>query len=822
DIATYLQQFNQIHPETTTFREHLENVRKELDPVLIPLLGDYADIFPDKFPRMIPTTQCVDMNITTIPGKIPPKGFRYKHSARDWDILKAHIEELLEAEQIAISHTPYAAPCFCVSKKTDGDTIKGKNDARVVIDYRELNRITIAPDFPPPNIQQVLEMLRGARVFSALDLARGFHQIRIAPEDQHKTAFHTPFGQYEFRVMPFGLKGSPSIFQTVMNQVFFDLLGKCVVVYMDDVLIYSKTRELHLEHLASVFKRLREVRLYCKFVKCKFMTDKIEYVGYTITPDGVIPSRSKINEISILPEILENVTQVRQFLGIVNYCRMFMGPDFAQIAAPLTRLTKKNVEFSWLPEHTIAVQTLKQRLAEYVTLALPDSTQPFVLKTDASATGIGATLEQNGKPVAFMSHVLVGPQLAYPAYDLELLALITALQRWQHLLREAPEIRLLTDHQPLQYLLRSSTTQPVRSRTAKWLSFLSEFPHLTIDYLPGKKNIAADALSRLPLKDKLLPAPILLAITRGQTRKEFPSENDDQARRNYYQKRFGKDFDILDETENKPLSKRKRRREEWKKRNVITTTIDQNPSSSRSSSTPNPLPSATPLDPTTGDDPPTVLPENENTSAIDSRTTGLPRIDKENSEKEITGIVIGDENWFKALIKSEKWGPILKVLKHQRIHRYKTNRGKLIEEYLLHGNYLKQRCETLWRICVPDDDLYRVHIIYAHHDILTAGHPGEKKTYQAVSRCYVWPGMKKYITNYVASCVRCQTSKRISQKSAGLLQPLQIPSRRWDQISMDFVTNLPVSKQGNDSVLVVIDMLSKMAHLIPCKNTISA
>ena len=214
--------------------------------------------------------------------------------------------------------------------------------------------------------------------------------------------------------------------------------------------------------------------------------------------DGVKPSSSKVEAIRVWPEVLHNDTQVRQLLGTVNYCRMFMGPEFVVLAEPLVALTRKGVVFEWRDEHTEAVRALKERLINYTTLQIPDPRKPFILRTDASGVAIGAVLEQEGKPVGFLSAKMSDAERRYSTYEQELLAIVRALQRWRTLLLPA-KVTVLTDHQALKHLMKLKADKTLEGRAARWLNLLALFNDLTIEYRPGQANVVADALSRCPL-----------------------------------------------------------------------------------------------------------------------------------------------------------------------------------------------------------------------------------------------------------------------------------------------------------------------------------
>ncbi|KAL8451783.1 hypothetical protein Emed_001774 [Eimeria media] len=346
----------------------------------------------------------------------------------------------------------------------------------------------------------------------------------MAPEDRHKTAFRTFMGQFEWRVMPFGLKGALSTFQAIMNSIFFDMLGQGVLIYMDDVLVYAATFDEHLRLLDRVLARLLQHKMYPNLTKCKFAAHSTEYLGYRVGADGIHPSTEKVSTIAVWPTELANETQVRQFLGTVNYCRNFMGPEFAVLARPLQQLLKQKAAFQWTAAHSSAVQALKDRLIHYTKLSLPDLTKPFILRTDASGVAIGAVLEQDNKPLGFLSKRLSDAEMRYSTYDQELLAIVRALERWRHLLITA-EVTVYTDHQALQYLTKLRSDRPIRGRLARWLDFLADSQHLNIVHQPGATNVVADALSRCPVhaQDSQQSSCNVLSVSQSEPTANLPS-----------------------------------------------------------------------------------------------------------------------------------------------------------------------------------------------------------------------------------------------------------------------------------------------------------
>ena len=369
------------------------------------------------------------------------------------------------------------------------------------IDYRALNKLTIKNRFPLPRIDDIFDELGNATVFSKIDLCSRYHQIRVQELDIPKTAFRTKLGHYEFTVLPFGLTNAPATFQSLMNSILKPYLGKFSVVYLDDILIYFNTPEEHLQHLQMILDTLRNHKLYAKLDKCDFFQDKVEYLGHIISKDGIAPDPSKISAILQWPTP-KTLTDVRSFLGLMNYYRQFI-KNYAKIASPISDLLRKSdATFSWTDNATIAFRTLKKLITSAPILRIPNFNSPeklpeFRIETDASDFAVGAVLLVNTDhgylPVAYESAKLKKHQKNYPVHDKELLALIHALQTWRHYVF-GQLIVAKTDHKSLQYLQQQTN---LSARQARWIQFLADF-NVKIEYVKGTANIVADALSRRP------------------------------------------------------------------------------------------------------------------------------------------------------------------------------------------------------------------------------------------------------------------------------------------------------------------------------------
>jgi hypothetical protein len=389
------------------------------------------------------------------------------------------------------------------------------------VDYRALNKITVRDRYPLPRIDDLLDRLHGCTIFSSLDLQSGYHQIRIANEDKEKTAMVTSEGQFQFKVLCFGLTNAPATFQRVMNRIFKDYIGKFVLVYLDDILIMSKSPEEHERHLMMALQVLRDNQLYAKLSKCEFNKPELHFLGHVIGRSGIRVDPGKIAVIKDWPRP-KSLKGLQAFLGLANYFRRFV-PHYSSVAAPLTELTGKVAEqydwHNWGKEQTEAFEALKRALVTAPVLVIPDLNKPFKVVTDASVKGTGAVLLQGDRVIAYSSAKFNPAQRNYTTGEQELLGLIQALECWRCYLEYSSETVLATDHHPLVHL---QTQANLSRRQARLMEFLSRFP-FTIEFTPGKSNIA-DAISRNPNLDDAVAfmcvgaMGISLCLTRTQAR----------------------------------------------------------------------------------------------------------------------------------------------------------------------------------------------------------------------------------------------------------------------------------------------------------------
>ncbi|KAF8047205.1 hypothetical protein N665_3149s0002 [Sinapis alba] len=354
---------------------------------------------------------------------------------------------------------------------------------------QQLEEVTVKNKYPLPQIDELWDQLHGAKWFSKFDLASGYHQIPVAHDDIRKTAFRTRYSHFEFVVMPFGLTNAPAAFMKMVNCIFREYLDEFVIIFIDDILVYSKTKEDHERHLWAVLGRLREHKLFAKLSKSSLWQKSIGFLGHIVSADGVSVDQEKIKCIREWPQP-KSATEIRSFLGLAGYYRKFI-KGFSSIAQPMTKLTGKDVKFAWSEDCERSFSELKDMLTSAPVLVLPKADQPYVVYTDASITGLGCFLTQHGKVIAYASRQLRKHEGNYPSHDLEMAVVVFALKIWRSYFYGA-KVQKLTDHKSLKYIF----TQPeLNLRQRRWMEFVADYD-LYIPYHPGKANLVADALSR--------------------------------------------------------------------------------------------------------------------------------------------------------------------------------------------------------------------------------------------------------------------------------------------------------------------------------------
>jgi len=434
------------------------------------LLCSYADVFQE--PTDLPPHRTHDHSIPLQEGVQPVSVRPYRYPFYQKGEIEKIVKELLASGVIRPSTNPFSAPVLLV-RKADGTW-------RMCMDYRSLNKVTIKDKFHVPVVDELLDELWGSNIFSKLDLRSGYHHIRVINMDIQKTAFQTHEGHYEFLVMPFGLTNAPSTFQILMNHVFKPYLRKFILVFFDDILVYSQDFKTHLSHLSLALDLLRVSKLFAKHSKCRFACNEVDYLGHIVSEHGVRADQGKIQAMIDWP-LPKTIKSLRGFLGLTGYYMKFIR-HYGSIAAPLTSMLRKN-SFVWTEAAEEAYKVLKTAMTQAPVLALPNFTQSFVIECDASGVGVGVVLMQNDRPVAFLSKALKGKALHMSTYENELFALVIAIQKWRpYLLGQSFIVK--TDHQSLKFLLEQKVGTPFQQ---KWLTKLMGYS-FRVEYKKGTEK----------------------------------------------------------------------------------------------------------------------------------------------------------------------------------------------------------------------------------------------------------------------------------------------------------------------------------------------
>ena len=463
------------HPDLTA--SHRQRLNK--------LLQQYQDIFGSKLYTDAIPKEDMPTVIDIMPGSKIPNRPLYRYSPLEVQEIEKQVQEMLAQGLVQHSTSPYGAPVLLV-KKPDGTW-------RFCVDYRALNAITVRNAHALPRIDDLLDRIQGAKYFSSMDLLQGFYQMPLPEHDRPKTAFKTTFGHFEFRVVAMGLCNAPSVFQRMMNSIFRDQLNKSVLIYLDDILVFSKTLEEHIQHLQQVFDTIRKNQLSLKVNKCHFFQEELKFLGHIISKEGIKPDAEKVKVVLDWPTPVKQ-TDVRAFLGLTQYFRRFIR-NYAAIAGPLTDLTKLEYKkrLIWNPRAEAAFQELKKILCTAPLLKVPDFSRPFTVVSDASLVGLGGVLLQDNQPCAFESKKFTPTERAYTTTERELFATVYCYQKWAVYLRHNTDNVFETDHLPNTYFNTKPTLTP---KEIRWMELLATFPG-TWQYKPGKGNIA-DPLSRMP------------------------------------------------------------------------------------------------------------------------------------------------------------------------------------------------------------------------------------------------------------------------------------------------------------------------------------
>src|SRR5437773_2823677 len=449
-----------------------------------------VETFLPKNADELPPHRPWDHKIEIMPGKQAPYHKTRPLSPAELQCVKKWIDEMLDKGFIRESSSPAAAPLLLAAKPGGG--------VRICHDYRGLNAVTVKNRYPLPLIRATLDALCNAKFYTKLDVIAAFNRIRVAEGHEWLTAFITRFGLFEMLVTPFGLCNAPATFQNYINHVLHDALDDYCIAYLDDVLVFSRTREEHAKYVREIITRLGNAGLQIDINKSEFYTKKTKYLGLIISTDGMSMDPENVQVIQAWKDPT-SVKELQQFLGFANFYRRFI-QGYSAVVSPMTQLLRKEVPWSWGPDQTAAFGALKTAFTTAPVLAYYDYNKRTVVETDASNWASGGVLSQadaDGKlrPVAFFSAKHSAPECNYEIYDKELLAIVKALEEWRPELQGTTDaFEIITDHKNLQTFM---TTKQLNQRQVRWAEFLSQF-NFVITYRPGSKAILPDALSRLP------------------------------------------------------------------------------------------------------------------------------------------------------------------------------------------------------------------------------------------------------------------------------------------------------------------------------------
>jgi hypothetical protein len=748
----------------------------------------------------------IPLNPGAKPISLPP----FPSSPAKREVIDKQMDKWIQLGVIEPSKSPWAAPAFIIYRN-------GK--PRMVVDYRRLNEIAIADEFPLPKQEDILQALVGCQWLSTLDALAGFTQLEIDPKEREKLAFRTHRGLWQFVRMPFGYKNGPSIFQRVMQNVLAPFLWIFALVYIDDIVIFSKSFDDHLNHLDQVFKAVAETGITLATTKCHFAYQSLLLLGQKVSRLGLSTHMEKVSAILNL-DIPKNTHDLQIFLGMMVYFSSYI-PFYAWIAAPLFSLLRKDTRWEWTDLHTEAFELCKQVLtnAPVRGYAVPGS--PYRLYSDACDFGLAAILQQvqkiqlkdlkgtkiyekcekafsAGEPVpslviqisktdndvppsepwgtsleetwvyierviAYWSRILKPAEKNYSPTEREALALKEGLIKFQPYI-EGETILAVTDHAALQW---SKTFQNVNRRLLTWGTVFSAYPHLRIVHRAGRVHSNVDPISRLRRRIPFQSGPSVDAT------KHIILDPGEDPLKNMYTA-LGSQF------EEKLLKVAS---------NFVTQQLRESTDNSK-------IVSDT-LEIILPDDS-TISPEYYTTEAYSTHIS----ITAEELNK-----------WKEASGKDPLLSEILRTDEERvddKYSQYQVKEDGLVYFEDWNGNL---------RLVVPES--LRVEIMNEVHNTITeAAHGGYAKTYNRIAAVYYWPRMSRDIKKYTSTCDICQKAKPRRHAPIGMLQPIPIPSQPFEVVTMDFIPELPEC-EGYDNVLVIVDKLTKYAIFIPTTTTIT-
>lgn len=684
------------------------------------------------------------------------------------DIIKDKVDQMLKDRIVEPSASPYNSPVLLVPKKSNTDS----KDWRLVVDFREINKKVIPDRFPLPRVEDILDQLGCARYFSVVDLYSGFHQIPLKKESRDVTSFSVEQGSYRFTRVPFGLNISPNSFSRMMSIAFAGIPTRESFLYMDDIIVIGRSELDHLKNLSNVFATCRKYNLKLNPAKCKFFQESVTFLGHKCTKDGILPDEGKFAAITNYP-VPSSSDEVRRFVAFANYYRKFI-KNFAEIALPLNKLTKRKElnDFVWTDECQQAFDKLKTSLIKPPILQYPDFSKEFVITCDASDVACGFVLSQdhNGVdlPISFASRSFTKGEKNKPTIEKELLAIYFAIQYYRPYLFGRKFI-VKSDHRPLVHLF---TMKDPSSRLTRIRLSLEEY-NFEVQYIPGKENVAADALSRIDiemLKELRLKAVHVLVTTRAQSKRNI-NDNDH--------------------------------------------TITKQPNKVMFD--------------------PVLPPIHETLNNFEYRQ--VPRIIFSDCSRQFNcsiifkGKLIESINLIRFKNGREIDCPSIfrlidNLCKRHEIETVVISKGDCLFNYIGVSSLIKSVEHVLRNIkiviiqeiiTITDDAEKSKWMQVFHDDPLYGGHSGQSRTIAKIKSYFYWKNMDKDIKTFVKTCHKCQLNKSTPiRKPLSTMTPT--PTEPFDTILMDLIGPFPITEAGNTFALTVQCDLTKYLIVVPIKN----
>lgn len=753
----------------------------------------------DKFPRLRARWLEKYQDILSgVPERLPPlreinhrielidESMKYHyHLPRCPDALKPALMEKIERYVRAgwweHKTVPQAAPMLCLVKRDNG--------LRTVFDCRKRNENTVKDVSPFPDQDLIRLDVARAPIRSKIDLSDAYEQIRIVPEDVWKTAFATVYGTMLSHVLQQGDCNGPATFQRLMTHIFRSQLGIFVHVYLDDIFVFSYSVEEHESHLGIVFELLRKHELFLKASKCDLYSDRMDCLGHIIDDRGLHADADKMQRVREW-RVPRNYHEVQKFLGLVQYLAHFM-PDVSSFTGPLAAITRNGHSFEWRPLHQRCFDTIKYMACKAPILRPidPKINETIFVICDASSSGTGAMYGQgrdwhNCRPAGFMSRKFTAAQHAYRVFELETLAILEALMRWEDKLL-GRKICIITDHEALKFF---KTQERLSSRQARWMEYISRFDY-EINYIQGELNKVADVLSRYYEYDGDEDEATYDEYVKADAR--LDPDGDDLPMNRLAELRA-----MRVQTRNSSLLTAKPKfisRQELEDRHVEAQKLQAPADDSRALET-----------------------------GGDSVNTSSPADDDEDPQPLLPSEVVTP---LRQLVETDD--AFLRAVRDG--YASDVLFGKVLQNVGDHAAFSIGSDNLLWTrnranelvMCIPRSRMGKktIVMIVIEHAHTAIGHFGHRKTGDYVRRWYWWPSLGRDVYEFCKTCGICQTSKPSNLRPAGLLHTLPIPTRPWGSIAMDFTGPFLLSK-GFDYLWVIICRLTSASHLIPVNTTI--